>query len=343
MGVELAVAGLVMGAYSAYSSSKSSEKQIQAQEQSSQQAAYVSEMNALATYAYNMDNYNIMSGYQTQLQGYYGEQLNYAQQQQDFSYQMQGFAEQQQSFAFEQKAYAQHSYQVALGNNAKLAAYRQEEVTNKQQAAAAQYKAQKDVTNLMRIGAEEGLRDAVGESMRVQGANQREIQLVAQAAQGNAVSIGFGGITAGRSKERMAIQVHMDMNKAVGKQRNTTQAGIIKASRQKDKTVNSYRLKEFEASRMYDAAMKLEPQPVPNLAGPQPVFTGIQPVFTGLAPIQPLQPLGAAPVQGMTTPYQSGTYGSASNAYVAGLGGAISGATAGYKLGNTISEYDWGN
>ena len=293
-------------------------------------------MNAIATYGYNMENYNIQAGFQQQLQGYYGEQLNYAQQQQDFAYTMQGFAQEQQAFAFEQKAYAEHSYQVAVGNNARLAAYRQEEVDNKKLAATTQYKAQQDVTALMKMGAEESLRSAVGESLRVQGANQREIQLVAQQAQSSAVNKAFGGITAGRSRERMAVQVHMDMNKAVGKARNVTHANIIKAGREKDKTINSYRLKEYETKRMYQATMLLEPQPVPQLAGPQPVFTGLQPVFTGLAPVQPIQPLGATPVKGMTTPYTPGTYGTSSNSYVAALGGGISGYTSGYNIGQTL-------
>ena len=331
------VGAAAYGAYNAYTSSKNANKQIQAQEAASQQAAYVNEMNAIATYEYNMENYMIQKGFQQQLQNYYGEQLDYAAQQQDFAYQMADFSAQQQAFAFEQKAYGEHAYQVALFNNQVLAAYRQKEVDNKKLAAAAQYKAQKDVTNIMRIGAESSLLDAVGESLRAQGANQREIQLVAQEAQGHAVNQAFGGITGGQSKERMAIQVHMDFNKAIGKQRNTTQANIIKASREKDKTINQYRLKEFEAKRIHEATQRLEPQPVPELPGPQPVFTGKQPVFTGLAPVAPVQPLGAVPIKGMTTPYTQGTYGTASNAGIAAVGGALSGMSAGMNFYNNAS------
>lgn len=291
------VAGVVVGAAGAYASYSASED-----------AADATAASIEANYQYDMENYRIQQAYHKELLAFRDEQDAYAQKQLDFAYQ--------------QLSYANEQYNIGLRNIAEENNFRQKEVYNTKLAALTEYNAQADVGQIMKQGAEDSMNNAINETLRVQGANQREIARQADKALGTIQATRGAGITGGASVERDKIAMFMEKNRAISMLSDKTAASIIETSAQKTEMVNNYNLKIAEAYRMLDATMRLEAAPVAMIPGPQPIFTEKQ-------PIGPITPLSPEPIKGVAA--DSGWSSLAS-----GISGFSSGFNVAYNVGTAI-------
>lgn len=261
------VTAVVIGGAAAYASYSASE------DASDAQAA-----NIEANYAYDMQNYEIQKQYHNELLGFRNQQEDYA--------------KKQLNFAYEQIEYANEQYKVGLENIARENHFKQMEVYNTKLAAKAEFTAQADVGNIMKLGAQDALNNTINESLRAGGANQRELIRQAGKALGDVQVARGSGITGGESVNRDKIAVFMEKNRAMSTLNEKTAASIIEASVAKDQMVNNYNLKTAEAYRLLDATLRLEAAPVANIPGPQPIFAEQQPV----GPVTPLSP---EPIKGV--------------------------------------------
>lgn len=211
-----------------------------------------------------------------------------------YSKELESFSIEQQNFAFKMQAYSQKVYQVALKNAQMEHAYQVEMLNNKKKAASTQYNADVHVANVMKLGAEEQAKNAVGEVLRVGSSNTRQVNKQLVKAEGHLNATLQGGITGGDATTRATVEAFMQRNDAVANLKNDTVKNIIQIANEKNKVVNDFNLKVGQSYRQLQSVLALKAPPMPMIAPPQPVFTG-------RAPIAPVHPPGATPSQ-MPTP-----------------------------------------
>lgn len=287
----VAVGVAVVGGYAAYSASED--------------AADANSANIEANYAYDMENYRIQQQYHREMLGFRDQQIDYA--------------HKQLNFAYEQIEYANEQYKVGLENIARENHYKQMEVHNTKLAAKAEFTAQADVGEIMKQGAQDSMNNAINESLRAGGANQRELIRQTGKALGDVQVARGSGITGGESVNRDKIAVFMEKNRAMSMLSEKTAASIIETSAAKDEMVNNYNLKIAESYRLLDATLRLEAAPVANIPGPQPIFAEQQPVG-------PVTPLGPEPIKGV-----------AADSGWSSIAAGISGFGTGFSVGSGVA------
>jgi hypothetical protein len=232
--------------------------------------------NADAQNAQAAEQYAIDSQYHGMLTAYQGE--------------LENFSAHQLAFSQEQQAYANRSYQIAVENRNAEIAYRQEQVDNQKLAAKTEYNAQGHVAKIRQDGAEAQAEAVINDTLRVAGADKRELAVQADKMMGVEVAKRRSGLAQGRSKDRIIADAFVQRNKAMGDLNSKAKASIIQTIQAKDKINNDSNIKLAESYRGLEAIMKLKPAPVAQVAPPQPVFDYV-------APLQPLAPLGASPAK----------------------------------------------
>lgn len=230
--------------------------------------------NAKAQNAQAAEQHAIDKQYHGMLQGYQGE--------------LEQFSAHQLAFAQERQAYANTSYSIAVANRNAEIAYREEQVANKKLAAITEYKAQGHVTKIRQEGAEAQAQAVIDDTLRVAGADKRELTIAADKMMGVEVAKRRSGLAQGRSKDRIIADAFIQRNKALGDLNSKAKVSIIQTIQAKDKINNDSNIKLAESYRGLEAIMKLKAAPVANVPPPQPVFDYV-------APLQPLAPLGASP------------------------------------------------
>lgn len=271
----------------------------------SEDAADANSSNIEANYAYDMENYRIQQQYHDELLRFRDTQVAYA--------------NKQLNFAYEQIEYANEQYKVGLENIARENHYKQMEVYNTKLAAKAEFTAQADVGEIMKQGAQDAMNNAINESLRAGGANQRELIRQTGKALGDVQVARGSGITGGESVNRDKIAVFMEKNRAMSMLNEKTAASIIETSAAKDEMVNNYNLKVAESYRLLDATLRLEAAPVANIPKPQPIFAERQPVG-------PVTPLGPTPIKGV-----------AADSGWSSLAAGISGFGTGFSVGSGVA------
>lgn len=203
--------------------------------------------------------------------------------------QLEQYSALQLSFAGEQQAYANQAYQIAVANREAEIAFREEEVRNKKLSAQTEYNAQGHVTAIMQQGAESQAEAVIEDTLRVAGAERRNLTVEADRMLGVKVAKRRSGIAQGASKDRIVADAFIQRNKALGELSSKAKTSIIQTIQAKDRINNDNNIKLATSYRGLQAIMKLRPAPVANVAPPTPVFDYV-------APLAPLAPLGASPV-----------------------------------------------
>jgi hypothetical protein len=287
--VGVGVAGLSM--YSSYQSGKYQQSQIAAQNDYAARQALIDAQ-------------------------YYNDRLEYSKELEAFSYK-------KQSFAYQQQAYGYCAWKMQIENAFKQKEYELKQLELQKKAALTDYNAQKDVAELMIMGANESARNAVSETLRVGNENARQAnnQLVKGVSK---INVALNEGVAGGRENRMVIEEYMKRNEAVSQIDDKDRRSVIEIAAQRDKVKNDVALKAEEARRKLQSVFAYEVSPMARIAPPAPVFTEIQ-------PLPPVAPAGAVPNQ---VPQIS-----SSGMWANTLSSGISGLYQGYQMGTSFSNW----